>query len=311
MTSSLLTLVQRVQSQLGLFNDLALTVTGATDDTTMQLYSLINDLGDELAQMRDWRTLESEAIISISAPVTTTGDTTLGSAVVTNIPDTSAITAGTFLATAAEFVQAPRVLSVDSATQVTLQELATATTTGTAIVFGQDTYAVPADFRHFVNGTAWDRTQRWQLLGPVSPQEDQWMRSGVAATGPRRRYRQVGRGTNTFRLWPQASTSGSPATLVFDYISAYWATDSTGVAKAQFTDDTDVCVFPDNVVTAGLTYRFMLAKGFDIGPWGQRYMQARDIAMAQDGGARTLNMGRKRWPILLSGANIPDVGYGQ
>jgi hypothetical protein len=67
-------------------------------------------------------------------------------------------------------------------------------------------------------------------------------------------------------------------------------------------------VFPDNVVVAGLTYRFMLAKGFDVGPWGQRYMQARDIAMAQDGGARTLNMGRKRWPILLSGANIPDTG---
>src|SRR4051812_28053350 len=265
MTATLLTLVQRTQAQLGLFADLAITVTGATDDTTMQLYYLINDLGDELAQMRDWRTLEAEAIINIAAPVTTTGDTTVGSAVVTNIPDTSGITANLFLATASPFVVAPRVLSVDSATQVTLQEEATATTTGTAIVFGQDTYAVPSDFRHFVNGTAWDRTQRWQLLGPVSPQEDQWMRSGVTATGPRRRFRQVGRGSNTFRIWPAASTSGSPATLVFDYISSYWATDTTGTPKAQFTADTDICVFPDNVVVAGLTYRFMMAKGFDVG----------------------------------------------
>jgi hypothetical protein len=138
---------------------------------------------------------KAEAIINIAAPVTTTGDTTVGSAVVTAIPDTSAITAHAVpghgfavRAGAARAVGGQR-------------HAGNVAGAGHSHHDGHNHRVRPGhlrgagDFRHFVNGTAWDRTQRWQLLGPVSPQEDQWMRSGVTATGPRRRFRQVGRGT--------------------------------------------------------------------------------------------------------------------
>ena len=309
MTSTLLSLVQTVQAELNLFPQ-ATSVSGATDDQTIQLFTLINAVGRELMVERDWRSLEEEGIISVIPPVTTTGNTTQQSAVVTGIGSLTGVAATTWVCQGQTIAQAARVVSVDSSSQVTLNEQSTATLTGISLTFSQDTYAIPADFSHFVNGTAWDRTRRWQLLGPTSPQEDQWMRSGIAAIGPRRRFRQVGRGVNSFRIWPPPATTDTPSTLVFDYISSYWAQDTNGVPKAAFTADTDTCVYPDDVMIKGLKYKFFLVKGFDVSTYRAEYMQARDVAMAQDGGARTVRMGRKRWPVLISGANIPDAGFG-
>ena len=59
---------------------------------------------------------------------------------------------------------------------------------------------------HYIGQTWWDRTNRWALLGPDSPQIDQWHRSGIYVTGPRRHFRQIGNTTNAWRIWPPLST---------------------------------------------------------------------------------------------------------
>lgn len=307
MTSTLVDIVSTAQGEMGLF-PLATTVSGATDDGTQQLLNLLNAVGRELMVARDWRLLEEEAIINVLAPIIQTGTVTTGSPTVTGLASTTGIVANTWVATGQGIAQAARVVSV-TPTTVTLNELSVQTHTG-PVTFSQDTYPVPQDFRHFVNRTQWDRTRRWELLGPTSPQEDQWMRSGIAATGPRRRFRQVGRDANSFRIWPPPSSSDAPSTLVFDYITAFWASAADGTPKGAYTLDSDTCVFPDDVMIAGLKARFFQTKGFDVSVYGPDYQRAKDTAMAQDGGAKTVNMGRKRWPVLLSGANIPDSGFG-
>jgi hypothetical protein len=51
---------------------------------------------------------------------------------------------------------------------------------------------VPSGFDWFQNRTMWDRTNRWELLGPDSPQIDQWHRSGIVTTGPRQSLPEIG-----------------------------------------------------------------------------------------------------------------------
>src|ERR1700684_3217768 len=115
---TLLQIVQAVTGELGLVQPSI--VTGATDLQTVQLYNLVNRCGDSLKRDHEWTMLQSLFTLDVTAPTVTTGNVTLGSPVITNIPSTAAITAETFVVTGTDLPVAARVLSVDSPTQVTM-----------------------------------------------------------------------------------------------------------------------------------------------------------------------------------------------
>src|ERR1700743_1540846 len=187
---SLLQIVQTICDELGLIRPS--TVVSTTDLQIRQIFGLVNRELRELQQNYDWTTLQTEYDLYVGQPITTTGNTTLTGYQITNIPSTDGIEAGTWCVNGQNITVAARVLSVDSTTQVTISEPASATETGVSLVFAQDTYPEPQDFSRFINQTWWDRTNRWSLLGPDSPQVDQWHRSGVVTIGPRRHFRQIG-----------------------------------------------------------------------------------------------------------------------
>lgn len=99
-----------------------------------------------------------------------------------------------------------------------------------SLVSGQDTYPLKADFNSQIHRTHWDDTNNWELYGPMSPQEWQWIKRGVVSSGPRRRFRI--KGWNTSSSWGQGVGSividpvpGSGDTgqiLVFEYLSRTW-----------------------------------------------------------------------------------------
>ena len=181
---TLLQIAQAVTGELGLVQPSV--VVGATDLQTVQILNLINREGDNLKRTHNWTQLQTLFTLNVGPPTVTTGNVTKNSAVITGIPSTTGITAETFVVTGSNIPVAARVLSVDSITQVTMDMVATASATGTALTFAQDTYPENSDFDRFLNGTAWDRTNRWALLGPDSPQLDEYHRSGIVTTGPRR-----------------------------------------------------------------------------------------------------------------------------
>src|ERR1043166_4092011 len=187
---NLLQIVQAVTGELGLVQPSV--VVGATDLQTLQLYNLVNRTGDSLKRDHDWTVLQTLFTLDVTAPTVTTGNVTNGSAIITNIPSTAGIVAGVYVVTGSSIPVAARVLSVDSGTQVTMDMVSTGTVVGTSLTFAKDTYPENSDFDRFLNGTAWDRTNRWALLGPDSPQLDEYHRSGIVTTGPRRHFRQVG-----------------------------------------------------------------------------------------------------------------------
>ena len=177
-------------------------------------------------------------------------------------------------------------------------------------MFALDTYPAPTDMLAPINRTMWDRSRRWELIGPMSPQDDQWMRSGITATGPRRRFRFLGRGVNTFRIWPPPTTLDSPAVLAFEYTSMNWAQDASGTPKARFTADADTCIFADDLMLMGVKWLWLQSKGMEYAAFRDDWMRQVEQAAATDGASPTLNMATGNWPILIGPGNVPDSGYG-
>jgi len=321
MGAPLLSLVQSACAELGLTRPGV--VAGATDQQTVQMFALINAVGADLLTKCQWTALQRLAVINVSASLSGTGNTTSGSAALSNILGADELgpidTPSDWVVNGSAIVTSSRLVttSVGVPASATMDMQATATTTGGTLSFGRDTYPVPADFVTFVNDTQWDRGNHWKLQGPASPQEDEWLRSGIVSTGPRRWFRQVGRGLDVFRIWPPPAAGDVPGPLAYEYLSSYWAqgpvisgpSGLTSIPQAQFTTDADTCIFDDRLMIEGLKWRLYAAKGFDFSTQLALWNRQTDIAMARDGGSPVLNMTRRRYPIYISPANVQDGNF--
>jgi hypothetical protein len=301
MASTMLQLVQQATGELGLGVPTYVAGNPATD--TIQQLALLNALGYELQQQFDWQHAITEYRFTI-AYLATTGNTTSGSAVVTNIPTTAAITAGTYMAIGNGIPVDTYVQSVDSGTQVTLSQNATATGTAVTLNFCKTKYSFPSDYDRPVNKTQWDKSKHWELMGPVTAEQWQFLKSGFVSTGPRISYRALG---GYFQIWPATASSEY---LGFEYMSKNWAFDSGGTAKGSFTVDTDTCVFPDRLMVLGLKLKYWEIKGFDTTALNRDFSAQLSIAKASDKGAPTLSMSPRIATILIGPNQIPDSGYG-
>lgn len=306
----LLQIGQAVTGELGLVQPAA--IVGATDLQTVQLYNLINREGDNLKRTHNWTQLQTLFTLDVTAPTVLTGNVQLGSPAITNIlPNTTGIVAETYVVTGAQLPVAARVLSVDSSSQITMDMVATGTVSNTSLTFAKDTYPENADFDRFLNGTAWDRTNRWALLGPDSPQLDEYHRSGIVTTGPRRHFRQVGNlVAGTYRLWPPPAIVDTPFQIAWEYISLDWVRNTGGTLQASMTADTDVPILDSQALILGVKWRFLQAKGIPTASSMQtEYLDYVQQLIARDGGAPTLTMGRRFNPYLLSPFNVQDANY--
>ncbi len=305
----LIQIIQAATGELGLVQPT--TAIGATDLQTVQLVTLLNRCGDELKRAHNWTALQTLFTLNVGAPLLTTGNVTEGSAVITAIPTTAAITAETFVVSGDSIPAAARVLTVDSATQVTMDMVATGTATTTDLTFAKDTYPEPAMFDRFINDTAWDRTNRWQLLGPDSPQLDEFHRSGIVTTGPRRHFRQVGSlAAGTYRLWPPPQTVDTPFQIAWEYITLAWCQSASNVLQTSMTADTDVPLLDSQALILGLKWRFLQAKGIPTAASMQtEYLDYCSQLIARDGGAPTLRMGRRYDQYLLTSYNVQDSNF--
>lgn len=291
MSLTWLQICQTVADELGLARPT--TIASAQDRQSRQLGALCNRCGQEVQRKKEWTFLRGEWAITTTASITTSGTTTAGSAVVSDIPSTAGITAGQWVLSAANFVQQPRVISVDSGTQVTMEQTATTTQSGVVLTFYRDTYALPPDFVAFVDQTNWDRTRRWQMIGPTTPQQDAALRSNIVSPSPQTWWQQVGRPLNSYRLWPP--TWNTPSTMVFDYQSNGWATSAAGAVQSSFQADTDTCLFPDEIMVEGTRWMFLQAKRFEYQDVWANWDAQLKIAMASDGGGLDLPLARRRW----------------
>ncbi len=302
---TLLEIVQTACKELGL--TAPSTVASSTNLQTVQLLALVNRDGIELYQSRDWTTLQGEHIINVETPIDLVGTVTESSQTVTVTS-----TAGLSTAYAVDGVGQPaaqRIQEVVDATTLTLEMESTASAVGTTLTFARDTYTIPSDFDHYISHTWWDRTNHWMLMGPQSPQFDQWQRSGIVTTGPRLRWRQIGHRPTVFRLWPPPSADSVPDALVFEYVNDGWVAAADGTFKKRFTADDDTSLLDDDALILGCKWRMWQIKGFSYGAMQQEYLDYVNRLKARDGGMPDLNMSRSRWPYLLNSGQVQDGNW--
>jgi hypothetical protein len=307
MPLTLLEMVQAAQGELGL--PIQSTVIGSDDATTIQMFYLANRCLDELRRRHRWTSMQFEYDLQVAPPIKTTGNLSVNSNIITNIPSTAGLTANDFMVSGNGVPMAARVQSVDSSTQVTMTMAVTGLSTINAyLTFSRDTYPMPIGFDWFNNRTMWDRTNRWELLGPDSPQMDQWHRSGIVVTGPRRHFRKVGPFPSQFRIWPQPNEITAPLQLVFEYLStaAVAVNGSVSNFAQYFANDTDTCLLDDQAVVLGIEWMFWEKKGFNFATMQNRWVDYVDRLVARDGAAPTLNLVKRINPIFISPANVQD-----
>lgn len=171
-------------------------------------------------------------------------------------------------------------------------------------VISQELYSLPSDFDRFIPSTNWDRGEFWALQGPLNAQEWQHFKSGIIEDGPRLKFRIVPEnGVNKFALFP---IPAEVKTLVFEYRSKNYAIASGGATKETFTLDTDEPLFPEDLVTLGLKWRFLSVLGLSYLEEREEYSRQLELALSRDGGSRILNMGDKHADRL----NIQEAGFG-
>lgn len=301
---TLLELVQAVVGETGI-SAIPNQVVGNNDVQIQQIMYLANSVGTELSREFNWQALNRQNQFYTKFLITT-GDMVAGSAVVTNIPDTSTLSTNFMVTGTGIANQDVSVVSVDSATQVTLSTPCNVTQVGQTLNFGQTKYPMPSDFDRQIDRTHYDKSKRWEMLGPETPQQWEFLRSSYISTGPRIRYRIM---DSFFQIWPITTTN---ELLSFEYVSKAWVDSDTGVPKNAFTSDFDTCIFPDRLIINGIKLRLFELKGFDTTSFYRDFINQLQQAKSNDAGSPTLSMSPKISTVLIGYENIPDGSiYGQ
>lgn len=307
MARTFLQLMQQAANELGIPEPSQ--IIGAQDEQSKQLLALAQREGKDFSVLANknggWQNLHREYTFTTVAEVQT-GTITSGSAVVTGLSDTSVLAANTYGAVANGIANNSVIVSIDSATQVTLNQAATASGS-VSITFGKIGYPLPSDLEYFVQRTWWDNTYKWELLGPITAQEKQILKYGIIASGPRSKFyiRE-----NLMFLNPMPTVSGQ--LFAYDYFSNYWCQSSGGTAQARWTADTDTYKLDEDCFIEGIKWRFLRAKGLDYSQEKADYDSDCQRVMSRDGGDRDLPIaGGTYGARFLNYSNVPDTGFGQ
>ena len=275
MSYTLLQLVDQMSAELGLTQPPS--VIGSSNNQTIQILALANRLGKDLVRDYEWQRLVQAYIWQTQNAVSTTGNITANSRVITNIPSTAALQVGNVVTGTGQTPYA-EILTIDSSTQVTLNAPVSTSTASVSMTFAKQDYDLPDGYDRMISDTNWDRTDHWRNLGPKSSQDWQFLQGGIISIGPRERYRIY---NNKFRIFQALTTVYN---FSFEYVSNYWvcAAGSDQGSKSAYTADTDTSIFPDDLMLAGLKFYFLKAKKLDYAIELGEFMRALSYCKAQD-----------------------------
>jgi hypothetical protein len=295
----MLELVQQVTNELGVATPTS--VAGNTNQDVIQILALMNANGYEFLRRHAWRELTKQNAF-YTQYITTTGTWTTAARTIT-----MASTAGldtTYQVQGTGINQNTYIVSVDSGTQVTVNQDFSASAAGATAYFQKIKYSLPSDYESLVPRTMWDRSKHWEMLGPEDAQQWEWLLSGYISTGPRIRWRLLGA---YFQIWPGMSTAEY---LGFEYRSKGWAAAADGTVKNSFTADTDTCIYPDRLIVNATKLKYFEAKGFDTTAMMRNYLTEMEAAKALDMSSANLSLAPRPGTVLIGYDNIPDSGYG-
>lgn len=299
-----MTLLQLVQSVCNEVSIVAPTaVVTNTQQDIIQIYALMNACGVELLRKHPWQALYKRHSF-FTEFVTTTGTYNTTTRQITGIPSTAGLSTS-YMIVGNGFPNATFIESVDSPTQVTATTFSTQNIVGGTVYFQKAKYDFPSDYSSIVARTQYDANKHWEMLGPESPQQWEWLLSGYIATGPRIRWRIF---QDYFQIWPGMST---PENLTFEYRSNGWVMSAAGVPKKAFTADDDTSIFRDRLLINFCKLKYFESKGFDTTAMLRNFLTELETDMGLDQSFATLSFAPRPGSVLIGWDNIPDSGYGR
>ena len=305
--STVLSLFQTTLQGMGVASyGMPATVIGNTNQDVVQTLALVNAAGGELAREFQWQQMTKQYIFSATY-YQYTGTSTTDSTSLTSMSSIASLDV-TFACTGLGVPQDAVIAAAPSGTTVVLNQAATSSNTAATYTFSKVLFALPSDFDRMIDSTHWDKSKHWQMLGPETAQQREWLRSGYISTGPRIRYWQMG---GYVQIWPPLAAN---EVLAYEYVSKWWivptAPTTPAPTKELFTADTDTCIFPDALMRALIKLKYFEIKGFDTTALYRVYTGQRDLAFSHDSGSPNLSMAPRPTTALLGWGNIPDSGYG-
>lgn len=225
--------------------------------------------------------------------------------IVSNATDRIAVTLGgtSVFSNPGETARQMRALANQEGTELMRRgswQVLTKETTFNALAQEAQTGVIPEDFDHMLNETFYNRTRKRQVVGPLTPKEWQEQKS-IVATVLYDSYRIRG---GSILMIPVPSAGDEYA---FEYISNQWVLSTDQEPKTAFTADSDTSVLDEELITLGVIWRFLKAKGFDYAESFRTYELQVSQALARDGSKRTVNFaqridyGRPRYPGIQDG----------
>lgn len=181
-------------------------------------------------------------------------------------------------------------------------------TFSTTTVDSQTEYDLPVDWGVPLASTAWDRTSRWPLIGPVTAPQWQILQSSLSVAAPQYRFR--------FADLQLQISPPPPAglNLVHEYLSTGWALGLSGltntVRKPRITSDDDYVLFSEEMFICGVKAAWLGAKGLDNRAAVAEFKDMLEAAWAATNSASILPFGGGCGSFLLGYQNVPDTGFG-
>ena len=179
-----------------------------------------------------------------------------------------------------------------------------------AIVIQADTYsyALPADYGESVDETLWDRPGMLPLVGPVSPQDEAYLKSSGVPQTVLQPFRLQGN-LITFPTLPAVGTTY----YGFYYRRSWVQTEGSGTGpdSDHITAASDYVLHDSELVIRALKLRFLEEKGHDTAAAEKRYASRLQWVKGATVGGRTLSLNRTSGFRFIDTNNLPATGWGQ
>lgn len=169
---------------------------------------------------------------------------------------------------------------------------------------GAVTTLIGSDFDHIKNDTVWNRTRN-RRIWPINEMQWQALQSN-AISGPDEFFRIR---ANLFIVYPTMTAS---QTVALEYVSKNWCESSGGTGQAAWAADTDVGVLDEQLMQAGIVWRWK--RRFGKPDWEtdrEIYEKRVANAIARDGAPQRLNLSGPN-PIarlLIGTSSVPEGSW--
>ena len=174
---------------------------------------------------------------------------------------------------------------------------------------GGESYALPSDFKHFIDRTYWNDTNDEILWGPLSDIRWQADLSGLTTTYVNDTF-QIRADGNENRLHIRPIPTGAE-TLTFFYVADSWIRSKGGTRQSEIKADTDVFLLDRMTFELGLKWRLLRAQRREWQTEFAEYEREKNKALARDGGnmpSRILGpVEDSNWP---ASGRVPETGFG-